>query len=435
MDLEELFRKKLESSELIPGEIVRKNLMKKLGRREFVRFNPARFNIYYLGGIAAATVAATLILSSGPGRIQDDMITPTQEEIIAPEKSPVQIPDKEVQNTGVSEAKQFAAGDDQVRPEIKSDDAQNHISAAEKKADNPVKAEVSDDELVKTTVIKENPAKESTQEFYIHKRPVADFSTSLSSGCVPLTVRFINRSTSYDSCVWYFGDGGYSKSRDAERIFRKGGEYEVTLRVFGTDGTESLSAETITVHSRPTARFETRPEKPVLPDDAISFVNYSRDAVKYRWDFGDGIISDAIEPEHRYSRYSNYNVRLIAWSQYGCADTLLVKNAFAVSGSYIDFPNAFIPNPDGPAGGYYSTKSDESAQIFHPVTSGVSDYQLRIFSKSGMMIFESVDINIGWDGYYKGKLCEPGVYVWRVRGTYKNGEPFVKTGDLTIIRN
>jgi hypothetical protein len=109
-------------------------------------------------------------------------------------------------------------------------------------------------------------------------------------------------------------------------------------------------------------------------------------------------------------------------------------DAFAGLGSYIEFPNAFIPNSDGPSGGYYSNKSDESAQIFHPVTSGVSEYQLRVFSKRGVMIFESNDINIGWDGYHKGQLCEPGVYVWKVRGTFRNGESFVRMGDLTLLK-
>jgi hypothetical protein len=113
---------------------------------------------------------------------------------------------------------------------------------------------------------------------------------------------------------------------------------------------------------------------------------------------------------------------------------MTVTNAFSESGCFIEFPNAFIPNSNGPAGGYYTSKSDESAQIFHPVTSGVSEYQLRIFSRLGILIFETSDINIGWDGYHKGALCEPGVYVWKARGTYKNGESFVKTGDVMLIR-
>jgi hypothetical protein len=123
------------------------------------------------------------------------------------------------------------------------------------------------------------------------------------------------------------------------------------------------------------------------------------------------------------------------WSEFGCADTLIVNNAFSESGCYINFPNAFIPGSEGPVGGYYSPKSDESARIFNPSTSGVNEYQLRIFSKLGIFIFESNDINVGWDGYVKGHLCEPGVYVWKVRGSFKNGEPFVKMGDVTIIKN
>jgi hypothetical protein len=114
---------------------------------------------------------------------------------------------------------------------------------------------------------------------------------------------------------------------------------------------------------------------------------------------------------------------------------MLVKNAFSGSGCFIDFPNAFIPGSGGPAGGYYSIKTDEAARIFHPSTSGVIDYHLKIFSKLGILIFETNDINIGWDGYFKGQLCEPGVYIWKVRGTYKNGEPFVKMGDVTLLKD
>jgi hypothetical protein len=114
---------------------------------------------------------------------------------------------------------------------------------------------------------------------------------------------------------------------------------------------------------------------------------------------------------------------------------MLIRNAFAGSGCFINFPNAFIPGSDGPSGGFYSSKSDEASQIFHPVSSGVNEFQLKIFSKQGILIFETNDISIGWDGYHKGHLCEPGVYVWKVRGTFTNGEPFVKMGDITLLKN
>ena len=53
----------------------------------------------------------------------------------------------------------------------------------------------------------------------------------------------------------------------------------------------------------------------------------------------------------------------------------------------------------------------------------------------GILIFETNDINIGWDGYFKGQLSNSGVYIWKVRGKYRNGEPFTKMGDVTLLKN
>jgi PKD repeat protein len=250
-----------------------------------------------------------------------------------------------------------------------------------------------------------------------------------------MKVRFYNKSTSYDSCRWTFGDGGYSNKKDPEWIFDLAGEYKVVLNVYSDGGQLSSSVATVTVHPRPQAHFEISPAKAVLPNDEIRFMNYSINAVQFKWKFGDGTISESFEPVHTYSKYASYNVSLVVFSDWGCSDSLAVINAFSGSAYFIEFPNAFIPNPQGPSGGYYSSKSDESAQVFHPSYTGVSDYQLKIFSKLGVVIFESSDVNLGWDGYNKGQLCDPGVYIWKVRGKFRNGEPFIKMGDVTLLKN
>ena len=67
MSIRELFRQKLENAEIIPDASVNAKLMRKLARREFLHFNPARFNIYYLGGILVAGITAAIILFSGTG--------------------------------------------------------------------------------------------------------------------------------------------------------------------------------------------------------------------------------------------------------------------------------------------------------------------------------------------------------------------------------
>jgi PKD repeat protein len=439
MELEELFRSKLENSELIPGEGVRTNLMRKLARKEFLRFNPSRFNIYYMGGIVAAAVAVSAAIILGTGHSASTSKNTSQP-----------VPDKEVvaltaNVQATDSASSLSDKNSQVRQvEIKGNQPvaaqaapeyrlpESKINIKENVAGNNTAGR--SDTPLKTDVIMKKLTAENVSGYQLQKKTIASFEVSASSGCLPLRVKFSNLSADWDSCRWIFGDGGNSTETDPVWLFDVAGEYKVVLKVYGSGGTESYSEKILNVYHRPRAVFEIEPQAPIIPDDPIRFINYSRDAVKYRWEFGDGIVSEAFEPEHKYSKYGSYNVRLIAWSEHGCSDSLLLTDAFAGSGCFIDFPNAFIPNTDGPSGGYYSTKSDEAAQIFHPVTSGVSEYQLRIFSKTGILIFESNDINTGWDGYHKGQLCETGVYIWKVRGTYKNGEPFVKMGDITLLK-
>ena len=79
-------------------------------------------------------------------------------------------------------------------------------------------------------------------------------------------------------------------------------------------------------------------------------------------------------------------------------------------------------------------KIDSRNDVFHPVIKeDVEEYQLKIFNRSGLLIFESNDINIGWDGYYLQKLMPQGVYVWKVRGRFAKGRSFVEMGDVTLL--
>jgi gliding motility-associated-like protein len=59
---------------------------------------------------------------------------------------------------------------------------------------------------------------------------------------------------------------------------------------------------------------------------------------------------------------------------------------------------------------------------------------MNIFNRWGELIFESTDVNIGWDGYYRGKLCKQDVYVWKVTGKFSNGDLFTLAGDVTLLK-
>ncbi len=90
----------------------------------------------------------------------------------------------------------------------------------------------------------------------------------------------------------------------------------------------------------------------------------------------------------------------------------------------IFFPNAFTPN-----GNYIN---DE----FKPVALYVdfTDYQFRVFNRMGLQMFYSQNLNDGWEGTYKGRECENGVYVYMCRYKKSNGEYIDITGSVILMR-
>lgn len=433
--LRDLFRNKLQNSEVIPSESFNAVLMKNLARKEFLHYIPSRFNIWYLGGIVITGAALAFILVSEFPRNNEkrpadlpDTSAESQVNIsggnIVPEGSPVV-------NTGENKITSAPAGKNRIfskdgsRTESGSQDAtlQREVSAPQN-----ITGKISGKDIINSQIDRKDKLQSSNKEEPYLIQP------SVTSGCLPLKVKFISSVGVLTPVRWEFGDGGCSEAREPEWIFDIAGEYEVRLQITGKDGARTVSSTIINVFPKPIARFEISPEDAVIPGDEILFHNYSSGAARFKWDFGDGTTSDLYEPRHKFNKFGNYNLELVALSEYGCSDTIKLANAFAGKGCYLNFPNAFIPNPEGPSGGYYSPKSDEAAHVFHPAFAGVSDYQLKIFTRLGILIFETDDINIGWDGYFKGQLSDPGVYIWKVRGSYINGEPFTKMGDVTLLK-
>jgi len=434
--LRELFKRKLGKAEVIPASSVKSDLMRKLARKEFLRFNVSRFNIYYLGGIIISGITGLLLFSTYENT-QPLNNSPISEGTFKTDtvnyfKIPLQPPDRKDQvisdNSGSKKISNIY-----ISHLSDKKDAKSIITPDTNRSSVLLPASINNSIGKKGLFTDSAAENQKLKSRYIPDELLIDPNASV--GCAPLKVKFHNKSTSYDSCRWTFGDGGYSNKKDPEWIFDVAGEYNVALNVYSNNGKVSSSVVTVIVHPRPQAHFEISPAKAVVPNDEIRFMNYSTNAVQFRWKFGDGATSESFEPVHIYSKYSKYNVRLVAISDWGCSDSLTVTNAFSDSKFYIEFPNAFIPNSQGPSGGYYSSKSDEGAQVFHPSYTGVSDFQLKIFSKLGIVIFETNDINIGWDGYNKGQLCDPGVYIWKVRGKFRNGESFIKMGDVTLLKN
>lgn len=104
----------------------------------------------------------------------------------------------------------------------------------------------------------------------------------------------------------------------------------------------------------------------------------------------------------------------------------IVHVTFKDCNCYFWMPNAFSPNDDG------------INDIFSPFTDcDALEYKLNIFNRWGDFVFESKDVRSGWDGTFKGKGANIGVYTYFIEATlFRNGvqEKINMEGDVTLIR-
>jgi gliding motility-associated-like protein len=92
-------------------------------------------------------------------------------------------------------------------------------------------------------------------------------------------------------------------------------------------------------------------------------------------------------------------------------------------------PNVFSPNNDG---------INDFFSVF--VNQGVEKVEsMKIFNRWGALIYEGVDLpggieKLGWDGTFKGRIVDQGVYVYSILLRFKDNTVIEYSGDVTILR-
>ena len=109
-----------------------------------------------------------------------------------------------------------------------------------------------------------------------------------------------------------------------------------------------------------------------------------------------------------------------ATSADGCTNSATIS--FTVIPPTFSIPNAFTP--DG----------DDVNDIFKLIYSGnIQLISFQIFDRRGSLVFETTNIDEGWDGNKNGKKMPSEVYVYLIRLNLPTGEEILK-GDVTLIR-
>jgi len=253
--------------------------------------------------------------------------------------------------------------------------------------------------------------------------PFVDFSMECDPN--PYGLQFTNNSDPLvgSTFIWDFGDAISSTDQDPSHDYASTGSYPVQLTVTTAEG--CTNDTTIMVLAPPDAAFIANPTETSTTDPEVHFTDWSMDPnniVYWEWNFGDSTGIDNLlgqagsdnvpsdtatsgtyqNPSHMYSDTGLFVVQLTVHDINNCIDTITMEIRI-FSEYFLYAPSAFTPNYDG-----YN-------DVFLPTGVGIidRDYELAVYNRWGDRIFESDDINVGWNGTANGGgVAQSDVYIW-----------------------
>ncbi len=198
------------------------------------------------------------------------------------------------------------------------------------------------------------------------QKPVASFTSNVTSGKVPLSVLFSDTSTGTPTAWnWNFGDGTANATvKNPVHVFSKIGVYTVTLTASNSAGSSTIKKSSYITASSTTpalvANFSSNVTSGTAPLN-VAFTDKSTGTpTAWNWSFGDGTSSTVKNPVHLYSKAGNYTVKLTVKNAAGSTNT-------ATKTSYIKVKAPTTVKP--PVVSYWASRTSGKA----PITIGFTD--------------------------------------------------------------
>ncbi len=221
------------------------------------------------------------------------------------------------------------------------------------------------------------------------------------------------------SYVWS-GPVGYSGSGTSVTLsgltVSQSGWYVV--EAMGSNGCSRKDSVSVQVNGRPVVDGE------VISDTCGRGVGKIRLMISggvkpYPVQWGDGEVGKA---EREGLTTGSYAVEVTDVN--GCRDSAMfvLMNEEAGCDRYVYVPTAFSPNGDG---------LNDELRLIHQ---GVKSVRWMIFNRWGNKVYETEDVNGGWDGRYRGEEQPMGVYAYVLEVEYVDGSGETLSGDVTLIR-
>jgi gliding motility-associated-like protein len=165
--------------------------------------------------------------------------------------------------------------------------------------------------------------------------------------------------------------------------------------------------------------------------DTIFFGNESQllvegcDSCTYDWSPSDDLDADDVSDPVALPDEPGLQTYTVVVEDRGCVETLevdlFVRGLFCTE-EFIFLPDAFTPNGDG------------MNDVLFVRSNNVIEMELMIYNRWGERVFMTRDINVGWDGTYKGEALPPDVYGFYLWARCPGEEEYTKQGSVTLLR-
>ncbi len=252
--------------------------------------------------------------------------------------------------------------------------------------------------------------------------PVAALSVSDNTICESTCIDFTDNSTGTPT-GWSWSFPGATPSTSTQQnptniCYNAAGNYNVTLIVTNAFGSDTIvMTNAVSVGAAPTV--DAGPFVTIAIGNSTQ-LNATGGSGSYNWSPPTGLSSTTTQnPVASPTVTTTYTVNYS--DGFGCtaSDTVTVEVIEAYS---IFIPGAFSPN------------GDATNDVLFVRGAGIKELSFMVFDRFGEKVFESSSVNDGWDGSFRGKDMNTGIYVWYVNAVFYNGTTQTLKGDVSLVR-
>jgi gliding motility-associated-like protein len=170
--------------------------------------------------------------------------------------------------------------------------------------------------------------------------PTASFTASDTTKCfLGNSFTFTNTSTIKTGTLtykWYKGNGDSATTKNLTYSYPKPGKFNLKLVAFSNLGCTDTAYRLIQVDSIPVIGFTVNDSTQCIGKNNFVFTNTTTGGKTFTWSLGDGNTSNDTNITHIYSSESTYSVKLKAYANPTCFDSL-IKKVYVYASPSVDY--------------------------------------------------------------------------------------------------